>query len=100
MMKDEMDILREVSSISAAHGQHCSLAKSSAPKSAFYAGLRIPAARGDLNKLPKDPVVLSVNSHDPGRLKGIILFILSEQSAFQLIDLCYEEKKSRQRPAS
>lgn len=94
-MKDEMDILREVSSISSAHASTalCEILgtkiKLSMPALKFL-------PRGIiLDKLPKEQVVLSVNSHILAGLKGIILFILTEKSAFQLIDLCYEEKKSR-----
>jgi len=94
-MKDEMDILREVSSISSAHAS-TALSEILGTK----IKLSMPALeflpRGIiLDKLPKEQVVLSVNSHILAGLKGIILFILSEKSAFQLIDLCYEEKKKQ-----
>ena len=94
-MKDEMDILREVSSISSAHASIalCEILgtkiKLSMPALEFLPRETI------LDKLPKEQVVLSVNSHILAGLKGIIMFILSEKSAFQLIDLCYEEKKKQ-----
>ena len=94
-MKDEMDILREVGSISSAHAS-TALSEILGIK----INLSMPALeflpRGIiLDKLPKEMVVLSVNSHLLAGLKGTILFILTEKSAFQLIDLCYEENKKQ-----
>jgi chemotaxis protein CheC len=92
-MKDEMDILKEASSISA--GQ-ASIALSE------IIGRRINLTMPSLQvidsaeiskKILPDRIVLSINSHILSGLKGDILFILKEESAFKLIDLCYKSQK-------
>jgi len=93
-MKDEMDILREVGSISAAHG---SIALSQILGRKI--NLRLPSldvfpVETILNKLSTDQIVISVSSHILTQLKGYILFILDEKSAFKLIDICYKIKKN------
>jgi len=96
-MKDEMDILREVSSISAGHG---SIALSDILGRKI--NLRLPSLDilpGEMifNKINFDQIVVSVSSHILTGLKGNVLFVLDEKSAFKLIDMCYrinkEEKK-------
>lgn len=97
-MKDEMDILREVGSISAAHG---SIAlseilgrriKLTMPSLDFIPGEMI------MDKLIPTQVVVGVYGHILSGLKGNILFVLDEKSAFKLVDMCYkvnpEDKKS------
>jgi len=96
-MKDEMDILREVGSISAGHG---SIALSDILGRKI--NLRLPSLDilpGEMifNKINFDQIVVSVSSHILTGLKGNVLFVLDEKSAFKLIDMCYrinkEEKK-------
>jgi len=96
-MKDEMDILREVGSISAGHG---SIALSEILGRKI--NLRLPAldilpGEEVLNKLNLAQMAISVSSHILSGLKGNVLFVLDEKSAFKLIDMCYkineEEKK-------
>ena len=94
-MKDEMDILREVSSISSAHASTALCEILGTKIKLSMPALKFLPREIILDKLPKEQVVLSVNSHILAGLKGIIMFILSEKSAFQLIDLCYEEKKKQ-----
>ena len=94
-MKDEMDILREVSSISSAHASTALCEILGTKIKLSMPALKFLPREIILDKLPREQVVLSVNSHILTGLKGTIMFILSEKSAFQLIDLCYEEKKKQ-----
>lgn len=97
-MKDEMDILREVGCIAAAHG---SIAlsellgkeiKLNMPSLDFIPGEII------LERVSQTQIVIGVYGHILSGLKGNVLFILNEKSAFKLVDLCYkiksEDKKS------
>lgn len=97
-MRDEMDILREVGSISAAHG---SIALSE------ILGKKIELNMPSLDFIPSEmileriiptQIVVSVYGHMLSGLTGRVLFILDEKSAFKLVDMCYkireEDKKS------
>jgi chemotaxis protein CheC len=97
-MKDEMDILKEVGSISAGHG---SIALSEILGRKILVelpSLDIISADTVLERLPTDQIVISVSSTILSGLKGSILFVLEEKSAFKLIDMCYrihvEDKKN------
>jgi chemotaxis protein CheC len=88
-MKDEMDILREVSSIAAAHG---SRALSEMLKKRI--NLTLPnlekAKPGELaSRIATDKPLISVQSRVLSGLSGSIVLIFEEKSAFQLIDMCY-----------
>lgn len=96
-MKDEMDILREVGSISA--GQ-ASIALSEILGRTIQ--LRVPVldflSGSDLTKkLEKDQIVVSIFSHILTGIEGKILFLMDEKSAYKLVDMCYrinqEDKK-------
>jgi len=97
-MKDEMDILKEVSITAAAHG---SIALSEILKRRII--LKLPS----LEILPAEEVskqiniegmVLTMQVQILSGLEGKIVFLLEEKSAFRLIDICYktneEYKKS------
>ena len=97
-MKDEMDILREVGSISAAHG-------SIALSEILGRRIKLPMPSLDfipsgmiMDKLIPTQVVVGVYGHILTGLKGNILFVLDEKSAFKLVDMCYKvnpaDKKS------
>lgn len=97
-MKDEMDILREVGSIAAGNGS-TTLSEILRKKIT----LRMPSLdiipSGELlSRITTDQIVISVSSHLMCGLKGDILFMLDEKSAFKLIDMCYrigkEENKT------
>lgn len=97
-MKDEMDILREVGSISAGHA---SIALSEILGRVIK--LRMPSldiiAGGiALKRIITEQVVVSVSSHILTGIKGNIIFILDEKSTFKIIDMCYrinpEDKRS------
>ena len=97
-MKDEMDILREVGCIAAAHGSIAlsellgRAIKLNMPSLDFIPGEII------LKRVSQDQIVIGVYGHILSGLKGNVLFILDEKSAFKLVDLCYkiksEDKKS------
>ncbi len=93
-----MDILREVGSITAAHGS-TALSEILGRK----INLRLPtieiiAGEKILSRISTNQIVVSVHSRILTSLKGNILFILDEKSAFHLVDTCYknigDEKKS------
>jgi chemotaxis protein CheC len=97
-MKDEMDILREVSSIAAGHGS-VALSEILGRKITMeMPALHIVPAQTILDKINGEDIVISVSSNILSGLKGVILFILDEKSAFKLIDMCYHahpvDKKS------
>jgi len=88
-MKDEMDILQEVSSIAAAHG---SMALSDMLKAKI--NLNIPnittAKPSELfKKIGIEKPVISVQSKILTGTHGSVILILEEKSAFELINLCY-----------
>ncbi|MFH1398084.1 MAG: chemotaxis protein CheC [Candidatus Omnitrophota bacterium] len=88
-MQDEMDILREVGSISAGQGS-IALSQMLGKK----IGLTLPSLEflpGGmvLNKLLIDQIVISVSCDILTGIKGNILFLMDEKSAFKLIDICY-----------
>lgn len=92
-MKDEMDILREVGSISAGHGSIALSEILGRKIEVEMPSLDIVPAEIILEKIPSDQIVISVSSTILSGLKGSVLFVLSEKSAFKLTDMC-----SRVRP--
>lgn len=96
-MKDEMDILREVGCISAAHGSIAlseilgKKIKLNMPSLDFIPSEMI------LGKIIPNQIVISVYGHVLSGLTGRVLFILDEKSAFKLVNMCYkiseEDKK-------
>lgn len=93
-MHDEMDILREVSSISAGQG---SVALSE------ILGQKINLKLPTLNFVPtqelskkvlfSDTIAISISCSILTGLKGNITFILDEKSAFRLVRACYKIQK-------
>jgi len=88
-MKDEMDILREVGSIAAGHGSIALSEILGRKISVEMPSLDIIPAESVLGKIETDQLVISVSSNMLSGLKGEILFVLDEKSAFQLVDMCY-----------
>jgi len=97
-MKDEMDILREVSSIAAGHGSVALSEILGRRITMEMPALDIISSQAILGKISNEQIVISVSSNILSGLKGEILFILDEKSAFKLIDMCYRtqigDKKS------
>jgi len=90
-MKDEMGILKEVASISAGNG---SIALSE------ILGKRIHLELPDLDILPGDKLLsrisldqmsITISTHILTGIKGNVLFVLDEKSAFELVDTCYRK---------
>ncbi len=97
-MKDEMDILREVSSIAAGHGS-VALSEILGRRIVLeMPALDIMPTQAISEKINPEEIVVSVSSTILSGLKGEIFFILDEKSAYKLIDLCYRfqmgDKKS------
>ena len=90
-MNDEMDILKEVGTISAGHAS-IALSEILGKKiNLNMPELDIISGEEILTKIDTDQLVLSINCHILSGLKGDILFMLSEESSFKLIDICYKE---------
>lgn len=87
-MKDEMDMLREVSSIAAGHGSIALSEMIGRKLHLNLPSLSIVPAKQVLEKLPSDQIVISVACNILSGIKGEIIFVLSEKSAFKLIDVC------------
>ncbi|MFA6217902.1 MAG: chemotaxis protein CheC [Candidatus Omnitrophota bacterium] len=92
-MKDEMDILKEMGTISAGQG---SIALSEIIGRKI--NLKVPAltflSRADiLNRFSEDQIVVSILGSLLTGIEGKILFLLDEKSAYKLIDMCYGRKE-------
>lgn len=96
-MKDEMNILREVGSISAAHASTALSEILGTKISLNLPSLNIINTQTMLNKLAAERIVVSVYSQMLSGLKGNILFLLDEKSAFKLIDTCYNIDEKRKK---
>lgn len=98
LMKDEMDILREVGSIAAGHGSIALSEMMGRKLNLELPSLEMVPAASAAAKIQADQIVLSVACNILSGIKGEIIFVLDEKSAFKLIDLCYkarqEDKKS------
>ena len=91
-MKDEMDILREVSSIAAGHGSIALSELVGRKLNLEMPSISLMSAKEAVLKKKTDEIVLSVSCNILSGLKGEIVFVLNEKSAFKLIDLCYREQ--------
>lgn len=91
-MRDEMDILREVSSIAAGHGSIALSELVGRKLNLEMPALSLMSAKDAVAKMKTDEIVLSVSCNILSGLKGEIVFVLNEKSAFKLIDLCYREQ--------
>lgn len=90
-MKDEMDILREVGSIAAGHGS-IALSEILGRKIGLeMPSLEILPAQKVVGKISSEQIVICVTCTILSGLKGDILFVLEERSAFKLIDMCYRQ---------
>jgi chemotaxis protein CheC len=94
-MKDEMDILREVGSICAAHGSIALSQILNKRVSLQLPSIDILSAEMVLNKINTGQVVISVSSRILSGLSGNIVIALSEESAFKLIDVSYEDNEHK-----
>ncbi len=93
-MKDEMDILKEVGTTAAAHG---SIALSEILGRKII--LKLPSVsilpqKTAHDDIPIQGMVLTMQVQILSGLQGKIVFMLEEQSAFKLIDMCYKTKNS------
>lgn len=95
-MKDEMDILREISSIAAAHGS-----KALSEMVERRIELTLPTVEAlsptkMAEKLACNDVVMCVQSRILSGLCGSIILILEEKNAYKLLDICCK-KSDRER---
>lgn len=93
-MKDEMDILREVGSIAAGHGSIALSEILGRTIKLDFPSMDIVPTDVLLGKITTDQIVVSVACNILSGLKGEILFVLEEKSAFKLVDMCYRASGS------
>lgn len=86
-MKDEMDILREVGKISAAHGSIALSEMLERKIELEMPHLEMLSYKEILTKVPSEQIMVCVFSHILTGLSGQILFVLSEKNAFKLVDV-------------
>jgi len=88
-MKDEMDILREVGSIAAGHVIIALSEILGTTINVEMPSLDILPISQISKKIPANNIVISVACNILSGIKGEIVFVLEEKSAFKLVDLCY-----------
>ncbi len=96
-MKDEMDILREISSIAAGHGSIALSEMMGRKLDLQLPSLEIVPASAITQKISPQQIVISVACNILSGIKGEIIFVLEEKSAFKLIDLCYRAHADERR---
>jgi len=85
LMKDEMDILREISSIAAGHGSIALSEMMGKKLNLELPSLEMIPAASVASKIQSDQVVLSVASHILSGIKGGIIFVLDEKALSNLL---------------
>lgn len=91
-MKDEMDILREVGSIAAAHGSTALSEILSTKITLNLPSVDIIPAEMIIDKFIADKIIISIYSQILSGIKGNVLFLLDEASTFKLVNICYDAK--------
>lgn len=97
-MKDEMDMLREVGSIAAAHG---SIALSSILERKIevkFPDLEVFHPADKLTDMKTGTVSIAIFSKILTGLKGSVAFVLDEKNAFKIIDLSCDMSRDRRNP--
>jgi len=94
-MKDEMDILREVSSIAAAHGSRAlsEMLKKKINLTLPYLESLQPTQLK--SKISTATSVIGIQSRILSGISGSVVLVLEEGSAFQLINVCYPSSNER-----
>ncbi|MGE5308000.1 MAG: chemotaxis protein CheC [Deltaproteobacteria bacterium] len=90
-MKDEMDILREVGSIAVGHGSIALSEILGRKINVQMPSLELVSADDMLKKINSAQLSTCVSCNILSGLKGEILFVLEEKSAFRLIDSCFPQ---------
>lgn len=97
-MQDELDILREVGSIAAAHGSIALSEILGRKIELSIPSLDIVSCTGVPTKIDVEKMGIAIISRLPVGLKGEAAFLLNENNAFKFIDMSYkireEDKKS------
>ncbi len=90
-MKDELDILKEIGSISAGQGSVALSEILGRRINLTVPSLETVSSSEACKKLSDDQIVISIYSSILTGIQGKILFLLEEKSAFKLVDLCYSK---------
>lgn len=97
-MQDELDILREVGSIAAAHGSIALSEMLGRKIELSMPSLDIVSCTGIPTSIDVEKMGIAIISRLPVGLKGEAAFLLNEKNAFKFIDMSYkireEDKKS------
>ncbi|MDO8748458.1 MAG: chemotaxis protein CheC [Candidatus Omnitrophota bacterium] len=97
-MQDEMDILREVGTIAAAHGGIALSEILDRRINLIIPSVDMVSCSGMSNKLGKGKLGIAVIFKLLTGLKGEAVFILDEKNAFKLISLSHKTKNEERRP--
>jgi len=92
-MQDELDILREVGSIAAAHGSIALSEILGRRINLFVPSTDIVSCNGFPTKINVEKIGIAVISKLLTGLKGEVVFLLDEKNAFKMIDLSYRIEK-------
>lgn len=96
-MKDEMDILREVGSIAAAHGSVALSEILDTKVTLNLPSVDIIPAETIVDRFIADKIIISIYSQILSGFKGNILFLLDEESTFKLVNTCYDSRHEEKR---
>ena len=94
-MKDEMGMLREISSIAAAHGSIALSEMLQRKINLALPNLETIHPNEIFHKIPIGKPVVSVQCRVLSGIAGSIILIFEEQSAFELIDICYPDNEEQ-----
>jgi len=89
IMKDEMDILKEVGNTAAAHGS-IALSEILGKKIKLYLPVADIIPCKNIEKpIPQEGMSMTLQTQLLSGLEGKIVFVLEERQAYKLIDICY-----------
>ncbi|RKY29634.1 MAG: hypothetical protein DRP68_07045 [Candidatus Omnitrophota bacterium] len=89
IMKDEMDILKEVGNTAAAHGS-IALSEILGKKIKLYLPVaEIIPCKNIEKPIPQEGMSMTLQTQLLSGLEGKIVFVLEERQAYKLIDICY-----------
>jgi len=99
-IKDEMDILREIGSISAAHGSTALSEMLGRPVKLSMPSLQVIYGKDLARALAIEGPIISLHTQMLTGLNGKIIFILEEKSSYKFVDICYKSRSQEQKPSS
>ncbi len=98
-MKDELDILKEVGSISAAHGSTALSEMIGRKIELNMPTINIIPSHGLTDALKIDGPIISLKTELLTGLSGSIIFMVEEKCAYKFVDICYQSR-GEEKPSS